>query len=123
MDKRWQRPTQHVERAIEIRIVAAVFDLETGVRDGRAIATEHDANLSQGHCAADVRELHRDLARFGDIANAARPAPEVFGVDAEDRRNGEVDRKAPLIVTKTSMCLGTRNASVAHLPCRGKRGA
>jgi hypothetical protein len=100
LDERRQRPAQNIQRTIEIRVVAAALDLEAGVRDRGAIATEHRADFRQRHAAADVRQVHRDLTRFGDVSDASRSAPKEIRINAEDVRNREINCNARLAVAQ-----------------------
>ena len=56
--------------------------------DSRPITTEHGSDFGQRHAAANVCEIHRDLASLCYIPDAARAAPQRFALDAEYIRYG-----------------------------------
>lgn len=120
-DKGRERPAQKIECTIEQRIVAMKFDFQTPMRDRRAIAAEHGADVRQRHPARNMREVHGDLTRECDITHAARACPQHTRLNAEDARHREVKSKARLPVAVRFGGDGKCRSSGSRLQCQVTR--
>lgn len=89
-------PFEQIERTVEVRIVTAIFDNEAGVRDCGAVAAEKFAGLPHRQAAADVRQIHRDLAGAGNARDTSAAVPDGVIVEPEDPAYGEFDGKPHL---------------------------
>ena len=75
----------------KMRVVAPVLDDTAGMRHRRAIAVEQRARLGERQPAADVRQVHRDLARQRHLRAPARRPPQILVGDTEDLNDGVLD--------------------------------
>lgn len=77
VEQRWHRPLKQIKRAIEQRIVPAIFDDTAGMGNGGAITLEQASRFSQRKPASDMRQIHRHLPRQRNIGTPARGPAQV----------------------------------------------
>jgi len=104
-------PFEQVEGAIKIWIVAAIFDDQTGVRDGCAVAAEKFAGFLHGHSASDVGEIHRDLTSAGNVRCATAFMNDGVVFDTEYATNRDLDGTAHLLVARLRLDIDTVRCS------------
>jgi hypothetical protein len=71
-----------LDEALYPGIIAPVLNHLHGVRDGRAIAIEHEGDVLLRAAQQDVGEVDRRLARSGRSPKTARPAEHVSQTDS-----------------------------------------